>query len=63
MTTLDALQAAGSAAKDWTNYPQRMRFIGVLFRSRQRDAGLWGAPFTAEQAEQIRFGQVPAGSL
>jgi hypothetical protein len=63
MTSLDALNDANSAAQDWTSFPQRMRYIGVMFRSRQRDQSLWQAPFTAAQAEQIQSGAIPPGQL
>lgn len=53
MTLLDALQAAGSGASDWTSYPQRMRYIAVLFRSRQQQPLLWNAPFTQEELAQL----------
>ncbi len=36
-TALHALDAAGSAAQDWVSYAQRMRYIAVLFRSRQQE--------------------------
>ena len=63
LTSLDALQDPMSAAQNWTVFAQRMRFIGVLFRSRQRDPALWQPPFTPDQIQQIRQGKVPAGPL
>jgi hypothetical protein len=35
----------GTGATDWSNYAQRMDFIGDLFRSRQQDQTLWDPPF------------------
>ena len=55
--------AFGTAASDWTIYPQRMRFILPLFRSRHQTLGLLAAPFTDEQMRSIREGVVPAGPL
>ncbi len=63
LTELDALEALGSGAKDWTQYPQRMRYICVLFRSRQRMEILFGPPFTDAQIAILKQGQVPAGPL
>ena len=53
----------GTAASDWTNYPQRMRFILPLFRSRHQTTNLLGKPFTDEQIDSIRQGTVPPGPL
>lgn len=55
--------AWGSAAQDWSALADRMRYIFVYFRSRQRDATLFQPPFTAEQTEAILAGRVPAGEL
>jgi hypothetical protein len=54
---------AGSAARDWADLPQRMHFIGELFRARQEDASLLAAPFDADQTRAIREGRMPAGRL
>jgi len=40
-------------ARDWTSFDQRMRTIGTLFRARQRQADLFGAPFDEVEAEQL----------
>ncbi len=54
---------AGSAARDWADLAQRMHFIGELFRTRQEDAALLGAPFDADQIGAIRAGRMPGGRL
>ena len=62
-TALNALQDTGTAAQDWTSYAQRMRFIAVLFRSRQQHRVLWDAPFTDAQIDQLSRGEIPSGAL
>jgi hypothetical protein len=54
---------ADSAAQDWTKFDQRMRYIGVLFRSRQMVNTLFLQPFTDDQVAQLQDGRVPSGSL
>lgn len=53
----------GTAAVDWGELGDRMHYIVDLFRSRQQDASLLGAPFTPTQIAVIRRGAVPEGSL
>lgn len=53
----------GSGARDWADLAQRMHFIGELFRLRQDDTSLLGAPFDAEQVRAIREGRMPDGRL
>ena len=53
----------GSGAEDWASLADRMHYIGELFRLRQEDAGLLGAPFTPEQTAAIKEGRPPAGRL
>jgi hypothetical protein len=60
---LNAVNDVGSAAKDWAKYVDRMRYIGVLFRSRQQHAVLWEAPFTDAQITQLTEGRLPEGPL
>ena len=60
---LDGPIAFGTAASDWTAYPQRMRFILPLFRSRHQTMSLLGKPFTDDQIDSIRQGVVPPGPL
>jgi hypothetical protein len=55
--------AAHSAARNWVNLSQRLRYIFTLFRSRQEDDNLWLPPFTDEQTREIRAGRVPKGPL
>jgi hypothetical protein len=55
--------AFGTAASDWTSFPERMRFILPLFRSRHQTMSLLGKPFTDEQIDGIRKGTVPPGPL
>ncbi len=57
------LIAFGTAASDWTSYPQRMRFILPLFRSRHHTMSLLGKPFTDDQIQSIRQRIVPPGPL
>ncbi len=51
--------AQGTAAKDWAQLSQRMRFIFEYFRSRQQDAALFAAPFSAQQEASIRDQRLP----
>jgi hypothetical protein len=53
----------GSGAEDWASLPDRMHYIGELFRLRQEDAGLLGAPFTPDQTAAIKEGRPPSGRL
>ncbi len=55
--------ALGSAAADWGDLAERMRYICFLFRSRQCDESLFLAPFTEEQMAAIEEGRVPVGKL
>lgn len=60
---LHRMVAVGSAARDWGELADRMRFIFVYFRSRQREESLSGPPFEPEQVAAIRAGRVPPGPL
>jgi len=53
----------GSAAVDWTELGDRMRYIFVYFRSRQAQANLLEAPFDRMQVVEIVAGRVPEGPL
>jgi hypothetical protein len=55
--------AFGSAAADWGDLGERMRYIFVYFRSRQASADLFQPPFSSEQAAAIEAGHVPPGPL
>lgn len=68
--TLDFLRRNGadrpvsvSAAVNWTELADRMRYIVDLFRSRQLDAALQGGPFTADQRRQLDAGLPVSGKL
>jgi hypothetical protein len=52
-----------SGARDWAVLGQRMNYIVNLFRSRQQDASLADAPFSAEQLATMQAGTVPSGPL
>ena len=56
-------RAAGSEALNWTRLADRMRYIVLLFRSRQQDEGLYSQPFSQEQRTAILDGRVPSGPL
>jgi hypothetical protein len=64
---LERFAAAGApgdcSAEDWADLPQRMNFIGHLFRAFHETADLLQSPFTAEQLNSIRAGKVPSGRL
>ena len=53
----------GTGVRDWSDLPQRMHFIGELFRVFHEDASLFQEPFSADQLALIRAGQRPAGPL
>jgi hypothetical protein len=68
--TLDFLRRNGadrpvsvSAAVNWTELADRMRYIVDLFRSRQLDVALQGGPFTAGQRRQLEAGLPVTGKL
>ena len=52
-----------SAAVNWTELADRMRYIADLFRSRQLDAALQGGPFTVDQRRQLDAGLPVTGPL
>jgi len=52
-----------SGARDWAVLEERMNFIVNLFRSRQRDASLFTAPFSDAQLAVLAQGQLPPGPL
>lgn len=59
----DGNTARGSGAEDWADILERMHFILMLFRSRQRDGRLFAQPFSAEQRSAISRGQLPEPPL
>lgn len=56
-------RAGDEAAADWSDLPQRMRFIADLFRAYHPAAELFDPPFAADQVAEIRRGRLPAGPL
>jgi hypothetical protein len=60
-TTMDSINATG--AVDWGKLADRLHFIADMFRCYQEWQLLFLAPFTAEQAEIIKRGQLPQGEL
>jgi hypothetical protein len=55
--------AFGSAARDWGDLAERMRYIFVYFRSRQGERILMTPPFDPRQTAAIAEGHVPRGRL
>ena len=53
----------GTAARDWSDFDQRMRYIAALFRAFHVHEELLGEPFTAEQVAMFTAGRVPDGEL
>jgi hypothetical protein len=54
---------SGCGAEDWAVLAQRMHYIYHLFASFHGKDTLFGAPFTAEQAQLILSGRIPEGTL
>jgi hypothetical protein len=50
-------------ARDWADLTQRMHYIVHLFRAFHERADLAAPPFTPEQVERLRAGQLPDGVL
>ena len=59
----DLTTTKGSAAVDWVKLPDRMRFIGELFRVEQQDPDWFKQPFKDAQRQAIESGVVPPGPL
>lgn len=59
----DLTTTKGSGAVNWTILPDRMRFIGELFRVSQRDPSWFEQPFSDSQREAIEAGKIPLGPL
>ena len=53
----------GTAARDWSDFDQRMRYIARLFRAFHLHEELLGPPFTPEQVALFAAGTVPDGDL
>jgi hypothetical protein len=54
---------AGSGARDWADFPDRMHYIADFFRSFQDEARLQERPFSPGQEAAIRAGRKPEGPL
>ncbi|WP_276502407.1 hypothetical protein [Terrimonas pollutisoli] len=52
-----------SGAEDWASLPERMHFIGELFRCCHVSPELFDAPFSPAQVEALRLGKIPEGSM
>ncbi|HXS18998.1 MAG TPA: hypothetical protein VN764_17490 [Polyangiaceae bacterium] len=59
----DLKTTKGSRAINWVILDDRMRFIGELFRVKQRHAKWFEQPFREEIRRAFEAGQVPPGSL
>ncbi len=53
----------GTAAHDWSDFDQRMRYVTHLFRAFHVHDELLGPPFTPEQVAAFTAGSVPDGDL
>jgi hypothetical protein len=53
----------GTAASDWSDFDQRMRYIAHLFRAYHLHEELLGPPFTPAQVALLTAGTVPDGDL
>jgi hypothetical protein len=51
------------AARDWSEFDQRMHYIAYLFRAYHLHEELLGPPFTYEQVQAFTAGTVPDGML
>ncbi|MEZ4383334.1 MAG: hypothetical protein R3A79_18540 [Nannocystaceae bacterium] len=56
---LATAEAQGTGAADWSSLSDRMRYIFAYFRSRQGDASLLAAPFSASAMAAILDGRLP----
>jgi hypothetical protein len=52
-----------TAARDWSDLPDRMHYIADMFRCYAQRTDLLGPPFTTEQTETIKKGRRPTGEL
>ncbi|AHJ97260.1 hypothetical protein [Hymenobacter swuensis] len=55
--------ATGTAAHDWTQIQQRMRYVFALFRSFHTDAQVRTAPYSDQQFAAINASHYPTGTL
>jgi hypothetical protein len=54
-----ATDGAGSAARDWRRWDERMNWAVTLLRSRQHDATLSWSPYDAEDVRRIQKDELP----
>ncbi|MCA8829809.1 hypothetical protein [Hymenobacter pini] len=54
---------SGTAAHDWTQIQERMRYIFALFRAFHADAQVRSAPYSTGQLANIQAGCYPEGLL
>jgi hypothetical protein len=59
--TVDSLR--DTAARDWSDLPDRMHYIADMFRCYAQRGDLLDPPFTSEQVEAITAGRRPPGRL
>jgi hypothetical protein len=55
--------STATAARDWSEFDQRMRYIAHLFRAFHLREDLLGPPFTTAQVEAFAGGTIPGGDL
>ena len=55
-------RGAGSAARDWRRFDDRMNWAISLFRSRQQDSTLYWSPYSIEDTNRIIDGILPRAS-
>ncbi|MEV0680265.1 hypothetical protein AB0I60_27490 [Actinosynnema sp. NPDC050436] len=53
----------GTAARDWSDLPDRMHYIADMFRCHAYRSDLLSAPFTPEQVAELTCGRRPTGRL
>ncbi|GAA1286712.1 hypothetical protein [Saccharothrix xinjiangensis] len=53
----------GTAARDWSDLPDRMHYIADMFRCHAQRGDLLDPPFTGEQVEDLVNGRLPTGRL
>lgn len=59
----DPAAVVATAARDWSDFDQRMRYIAHLFRAFHLHEELLGPPFDSEQVRLLLAGTVPDGDL
>jgi hypothetical protein len=62
LASLEPTDIAGEV-RDWSDLPQRMRFIAALFRTYHSAPELFDPPFAPSQVADIHAGRRPIGSL